>query len=360
MTSLLKIHDLRFEYEGNKRGAIHVESLSVQKGGLLALLGSSGAGKTTVLRLISGLLHPDHGSIRLNGIEITEKDPASREIGMVFQQPMLFPFLDVIGNVAFPLRLKGESKTQARQNACNYLELVGMGQFANRKVYAISGGQAQRIALARALAAKPKLLLLDEPFAALDVDIRAEMQELVSRLRHELQLTMVLVTHDQREAGLLADHVALLDGGKILQEGCMSDLYRKPNSLQVFRAMGGVNEVSGYVRDGYFSSKLGRIKADSADCFEGAAVLTFRQETPVIRGKHISKSTGLVGKVITVRTIGFRHEVIIDVNGEHLRLEINGDSYHRPGEDIEFELDLAACKIIPMDETNRPMSLLSA
>lgn len=360
MTSILEIHDLRFEYKGNREGAINVECLTVAEGGLLALLGPSGAGKTTILRLISGLLFPNHGSIKLGGTEISGQGPARREIGMVFQQPMLFPFLNVIGNVAFPLKLKGVSKAQARAKAFEYLELVGMEQFANREICAISGGQAQRIALARALAANPKLLLLDEPFAALDVDIRAEMQDLVSRLRRELRLSMILVTHDQREAGLLADHVALLQDGKILQQGNFSDLYRRPHSLQVFRAMGGTNEVHGYLKNGYFFSNLGKVNVNHLDNVEGAAVLIFRQETPAIRRVGELKSPGFGGKVINTRMIGFRQEINVEVNGERLRLETNSDCLYRPGEQIEMELDWAACNFIPLAETIRLKSLLNA
>lgn len=360
MTSILEIHDLHFEYLGNVENSIYVETLNVIDGGLLALLGSSGAGKTTILRLISGLLSPNRGSIKLGGIEVSNQDSADREIGMVFQQPMLFPFLDVIGNVAFPLRLKGGSKAKARSKAFEYLELVGMEQFARREVNAISGGQAQRIALARALAASPKLLLLDEPFAALDVDIRAEMQDLVSRLRRELRLSMILVTHDQREAGLLADHVALLQDGKILQQGSISDLYRRPNSIQVFRAMGGTNEVSGYLKGGYFISNLGKVCANELKHVEGLAVLTFRQETPLIRRMGELKSPGLVGTVLNSRAIGFRQEINVEANNEQFRVETNSDSYYRPGEMIEIELDIAACNIIPVAETIRLKSLLGA
>lgn len=360
MTSNLEVRDLRFEYEGNRRGAIHIESLSVNDGGLLALLGPSGAGKTTILRLISGLLQPTHGCISLGGIEISEREPADRKVGMVFQQPLLFPFLDVLGNVAFPLRLNGGSKAQVRRKAFEYLELVGMEQFANREIRAISGGQVQRVALARALAASPKLLLLDEPFAALDVDVRAEMQELVSRLRRELRLSMVLVTHDQREAGLLADHVALLQDGKILQQGSILNLYRSPNSIEVFRAMGGINEVTGYLKDGYFSSNLGRINAKHFSSVQGDAVLTFRQETPIIRRRSELKSQGLFGIVISTRTIGFRQEIGIEINGEQLWLEANSDSSFSQGEAVELELDLAACNIIPLGVTTHPKSLLSA
>lgn len=360
MKSILEIHDLQFEYKGIGEASIYVQSLNVIDGGLLALLGSSGAGKTTILRLISGLLYPSHGSIKLGGIEISNQESAKREIGMVFQQPMLFPFLDVIGNVAFPLRLKGGSKASARRKAFEYLELVGMERFANREIRAISGGQAQRVALARALAASPKLLLLDEPFAALDVDIRAEMQDLVARLRRELRLSMILVTHDQREAGLLADHVALLQDGKILQQGSISDLYRRPRSIHVFRAMGGTNEVPGYLKDGYFFSNLGRMSMSDLDNVDGAAVLTFRQETPVIRRVCDSKSSGLAGKVLNTRAIGFRQEINVEVNGEQLRLETNSDCNYQPGEEIEMELDWAACNVIPVAETIRLKSLLNA
>lgn len=352
MNTIMEISGLQFNYNGNKNAAIDIDYLRVAEGSLLTILGSSGAGKTTILRLISGLLVPQLGSIKFYGEEITFSAPAARQIGMVFQQPMLFPHLDVLGNVAFPLRFQGLSKSKAHHFANSYLDLVGMSNFAGRKIHALSGGQSQRIALARALAAKPRLLLLDEPFAALDVDVRAEMQDLILRLRRELRLTMVLVTHDQREAALLADNALLVENGKILQQGEISDLYRKPNSLDVFRAMGGVNEIDGKVENGYFYSRIGKLRTGELGSIPGPATLTFRQESALVHNISTRQSKSLIGKIITIRKIGFRHELGIDINGETIRVETNYLAHL--GEAVAVELDTEDYHIIPRGATCLP------
>jgi len=354
MNTLMEIDELGFSYKGQERTQIYIDSLCIPEGSLLALLGASGAGKSTILRLISGLLTPHHGTIKLSGEEITSKAPSARKIGMVFQQPILFPYLDVLANVAFPLRLGELSKSKARKSAYEYLELVGMSNFSERSVHSLSGGEAQRVALARALAAKPQLLLLDEPFAALDIDIRAEMQELVATLRRELRLTMILVTHDQREAGILADQVALLENGKILQVGGISDLYRRPISLQVYRAMGGVNEIEGDIQNGQFHSKIGKLQTQLNNQIQGSAVLTFRQEAAVVCNKTDAGVRALFGRVHSIRSIGFRNELGIEINGQLLLIESNYHPYL--GEIIAFELNMEECQLIPRDATNQQVS----
>ena len=347
MNSFLELNGISFGYHGLQSKEIAIDSLEIQEGTLLAILGPSGSGKTTILRLIAGLLLPHQGSVKLGGLEIGDKPPAERRIGMVFQQPLLFPYLDVLGNVAFPLRLSSISKAKARIQAQGFLELVGMSRFADRPVHTLSGGQAQRVALARALAAKPQLLLLDEPFAALDVDVRAEMQGLISLLRTETKLTMVLVTHDQREASILADQVALLEDGKILQLGEISDLYRRPNSLQVFRAMGGTNAIKGTIENGHFLSKLGRIQVKTNGNLNGPVVLTLRQEATQVQRITQSQSSFLVGQVLKIRAIGFRNELEIEINGELIRVETTIQT--SVGEDVAIELNLEECHFIPRD-----------
>jgi len=358
MNTLMEIDELYFSYKGQEPAQIYIDSLCIPEGGLLALLGTSGAGKSTILRLISGLLTPHQGTIKLSGEEITSKAPSARKIGMVFQQPILFPYLDVLANVAFPLRLGELPKSNAHKSAHEYLELVGMSNFAERSVQSLSGGQAQRVALARALAAKPQLLLLDEPFAALDVDIRAEMQELVARLRRELRLTMVLVTHDQREAGILADQVALLENGKILQKGMISDLYRRPISLQAYRAMGGVNEIEGDVQNGQFHSKIGKLQTQLNNGIQGSAVLTFRQEAVVVCNKGDASVRALFGRVHSIRSIGFRNELGIEINGQLLLIESNYHPYL--GEVLAIELNMEECQLIPRYVSNQQVSPLTA
>jgi len=352
MSAHMEINDLRFSYSNKNSGAIYIDSLSVQAGGLLALLGASGAGKTTILRLISGLLKPHSGSITLDQQEITNLDPAERRIGMVFQQPMLFPYLDVIGNVAFPLRLQGLSKAKAQLAAESFIEMVGMRQFSRASISTLSGGQGQRIALARALAAKPRLLLLDEPFSALDVDIRSEMQDLIATLRAETQLTMILVTHDQREAGVLADQVALIEKGKIIQSGSMSDLYRRPASLQVFQAMGGVNQIDGFVKGNLFHSSFGTFTLAPDNPVTGPASLLFRQEAATIIASDSKIPNSFIGAVSSIHTIGFRYEVGIDYDGQEMRIESSFTP--RIGERVTVLIPQEEFQVIPRAVEARP------
>lgn len=350
MNTILEIDGMKFRYKSAESREIIIDSLSIQEGSLLAILGSSGAGKTTLLRLISGLLTPSEGSIKLSGKEITNTPSEERHIGMVFQQPLLFPYLDVLGNVAFPLRIAGMGKTKARKSAFEYLELVGMSNYASRRVHTLSGGQSQRIALARALSAKPQLLLLDEPFAALDVDVRAEMQELIAILRFETKLTMILVTHDQREASILADHVALVEDGKILQVGAISDLFRRPNSIKVFRAMGGANEIEGTIENNFFYSRAGKLMVPERNFIDGPATLTFRQEAATILNHAPAHPNFFTGRVLTVRAVGFRQELGIEINGEVIRVESNQPQ--SIGDEVIIELNSEECQIIGRDATS--------
>ena len=358
MKTILEIDGVKFRYKGEGSREIVVDSLSIQEGSLLAILGPSGAGKTTLLRLISGLLTPLQGSIKLCGEEITKRSPEERQIGMVFQQPLLFPYLDVLGNVAFPLRIAGMPKPKAQKAALEYLELVGMSNFASRRVQTLSGGQSQRIALARALSAKPKLLLMDEPFAALDVDVRAEMQELIAILRFETNLTMILVTHDQREASILADRVALLEDGKILQIGAISELFRSPNSIQVFRAMGGTNEIEGTIANDFFYSGASKLRVRDENSIDGPATLTFRQEATTILSRAPAHHNFFIGRVLSVRAVGFRQELRIEINDEVIRVESNQSS--SIGEEVFIELNSEECQFIARDVTGHPASQSTA
>jgi putative spermidine/putrescine transport system ATP-binding protein len=355
MKTIMELDGLQFQYPRKGSSSISLDSLCLREGGTLALHGSSGAGKTTILRLIAGLLTPSGGSIKLDGEDVTTTPSSGRRIGMVFQQPMLFPYLDVQGNVAFPIRMRGASKTSSRGLAGDYLAMVGMSNFAKRPVQTLSGGQAQRVALARALAANPRLLLLDEPFAALDVDVRAEMQELVVQLRSEIGLSMILVTHDQREAAVLADDVALIDNGTILQQGKVSELYRKPISLKVFRAMGGVNELPGRIEGRLFHSKIGVVRVPKNELIQGPATLIFRQEAASVSvnaGAHVNE---FQGQVTSIRSIGYRQEIDIEVSGQKLTVETNYLAH--VGEVLNVGLSPDECHIIPCEGKDCPESL---
>lgn len=201
-------------------------------GELTALLGPSGCGKTTLLKVLAGLL-PAAGHLRFDGDEIGPLPPEKREVAVVFQKPLLFPHLDVQANVAFGLKMRGRA-----EDVTPMLALTGVEALARRKVSELSGGQEQRVALARALVTRPRLLLLDEPFSALDETLRAQMRTLVRRLQRELKTTTVFVTHDQEEASLVADRIVLLLDGRVEQAGPPAELYSQPATAAAARFFG--------------------------------------------------------------------------------------------------------------------------
>lgn len=205
-------------------------SLSLPQGELLCILGASGCGKTTTLNLIGGFLTPDDGSIRLDGTELTALPPEERPVTTVFQSYALFPHLTVLQNVIYGLKFRGYTRAAAREKGRDYLAMVGLADYADARIQEISGGQQQRVALARALIVEPKLCLLDEPFSNLDAALRVRMREELKRLQRELAITMVFVTHDQGEALLLADRMAIMDRGRLLQYGTAQEIYQSPAS----------------------------------------------------------------------------------------------------------------------------------
>lgn len=224
-------------------------SLHVQSGELIALLGPSGCGKTTLLRILSGLERPDSGHIFLHGTEVTDQRITERQVGFVFQHYALFRHMTVADNVAFGLTVKPRaqrpSAARIQEKVGELLKLVQLQAMADRYPSQLSGGQRQRVALARALAVEPKLLLLDEPFGALDAKVRKELRRWLRRLHDELHITGILVTHDQEEALEVADRVVVMHQGNIEQIGTPDEVYEHPATPFVYRFLGDVNVFHG-------------------------------------------------------------------------------------------------------------------
>ncbi len=229
-------------------------SLKVETGELLALLGMSGSGKTTLLRIISGLELPDSGSVLFHGSDTTALSVRSRRVGFVFQHYALFRHMTVFENVAFGLRVKPRNgrppKERIKARVHELLSLVQLDTMADRFPSQLSGGQRQRVALARALAVEPEVLLLDEPFGALDAKVRMELRRWLRRLHDELHITSVFVTHDQEEALELADRVVVMNAGRIEQIGTPAEVYHHPANPFVYNFLGNVNLFHGRVEDG--------------------------------------------------------------------------------------------------------------
>ena len=219
--------------------------LEVKEGELVALLGPSGSGKTTLLRILAGLEFPDVGCVLFDGEDATERSARDRRVGFVFQHFALFRHMTVFENVAFGLRVQPRrtrpAKAVIRARVEELLDLVQLGSLADRLPSQLSGGQRQRVALARALAVQPRVLLLDEPFGALDSRVRKELRRWLRRLHEELHITSLFVTHDQEEALELADRVVVMDGGRIEQVGTPEQVYHEPASRFVYEFLGDVN-----------------------------------------------------------------------------------------------------------------------
>jgi putative spermidine/putrescine transport system ATP-binding protein len=222
-------------------------NFSIERSEFVSLLGPSGCGKTTMLRMIAGLLQADRGAILLDGTDITRIPPHRRDVGVVFQNYALFPHLTVAENVAFGLEARKVSRAEIRQQVPAALELVRMSEFAQRPVTALSGGQQQRVAVARALAVKPKLLLLDEPLSALDRKLRETMQIELRRILRAQGITAIFVTHDQDEALVMSDRIAVMNAGRIEQIGRPAQIYEQPASAFVLEFVGLSSRLSGTV-----------------------------------------------------------------------------------------------------------------
>lgn len=230
--------------------AVDHVSFEIPRGSLVALLGPSGGGKSTLLRILSGLERPDSGRVWLNGKDVTDIDVRDRGIGFVFQHYALFRHLTVEDNVGFGLSVRGEARDKIRTRVHELLSIVGLRGFAKRYPWQLSGGQRQRVALARALAPNPQILLLDEPFGAIDAKVREELRTWLRKLHDEMPVTTVIVTHDQEEAFSVADRVFIVKDGKLEQQGTPSEIQDSPATEFVARFVGQVNVLPAVITDG--------------------------------------------------------------------------------------------------------------
>ena len=283
-------------------------SLSLPKGELLCLLGASGCGKTTTLKMISGFLKTDKGQILVDGQDITTLAPEKRPVSTVFQSYALFPHMNVYDNIAFGLKIKKMSKDVIDQKVMRMLKLIGLEGFENKNVTTLSGGQQQRIAIARALVNEPKVLLLDEPLGALDLKLRKEMQSELKRIQQRLGITFIFVTHDQEEALTMSDTIVVMNKGIIQQMGSPEDIYNEPANAFVADFIGESNIVNG--------TMLEDLKVEFCDhvftCVD-KGFNTNEEVDVVIRPEDIeitSPENGMItGKVNSVKFKGVHYEI---------------------------------------------------
>lgn len=271
------LEKLTKSYPGADRPAVDDISIDIESGSLTALLGPSASGKSTVLKMIAGLLSPSAGDILFDGRSVLREPPDKRDAVLVFQEHLLFPYMTVAENIGFGLKMRRRRKDEISSAVGGMMELMQLDGLAARKPNQLSGGQQQRVALARALVLRPKLLLLDEPFSSLDANLRVEMQGLLRTLHAEFDTTMLFVTHDQEEAVALADSIALLLDGKLRQYDTPDGFYARPRDRSVATFFGAKNFIEGRRQAGIFDCAFGQIRLpDNAPA--SGRILTFRPE----------------------------------------------------------------------------------
>ncbi len=307
----LAIDNVSKAYEGVP--ALNHVSLSIYKGEFFSLLGPSGCGKTTLLRLLAGFETPDSGKISIDGLRMDDMPPYERPVNMMFQSYALFPHMTVEQNVAFGLKQEGLPRDDIKERVIAVLKLVRMFKYAHRKPHQLSGGQRQRVALARILVKRPKLLLLDEPLAALDKALREDTQFELVNIQEEVGITFVMVTHDQEEAMTMSTRIAVMEEGQVRQIGTAQEIYEYPNSRYVADFIGTMNIFTGHV------------VAEEDDCVlvrseELGCDLSIHNVSSVPMGAQVSVAIRPEKVHMTKRSPMIR-DVISDVN-------CVGDNYH--------------------------------
>ena len=315
-------------------------SLTLAPGELVALLGPSGCGKTTALRLLAGLEQADEGRVVIGGHDVTDLPTSRRNIGMVFQAYSLFPHMVAWENVAFGLQMRRVSAAERKRRALDMLELVGLGQFANRYANQMSGGQQQRVALARALAIQPQVLLLDEPLSALDAKVRSRLRDEIRRVQLEVGITTLFVTHDQEEALAIADRVGVMQSGRLEQLGPPTLVYSRPATPFVADFVGLTNRMEGNVRGGEVEVRGARIPLVHPNTPDGPAVALIRPEAVTLAADGGSEDAPLVGTVIAVAFLGAVSRVTVDLGDTTVlaQMPTSAASEHPAGTKVRLTL----------------------
>jgi putative spermidine/putrescine transport system ATP-binding protein len=347
--------------------AVDNVSFELARGEFLTMLGPSGSGKTTTLRMIAGFVSADQGEILLAGRDVSKVPPHKRNIGVVFQNYALFPHMSALSNVAFPLESRGVAKKEAQKRAHDALELVGLHERVERRPSEMSGGQQQRVAVARAIVFEPDLLLMDEPLGALDRKLRASMQIELMRIARETSATVISVTHDQEEALVMSDRIAIYNGGHIDQLGSAQDLYDRPRSIfvadfigdsNIFRGQAAADEITG-------PGWCGEV-ADGA-IPNGPAAIVLRPEHLTVTlagGSAAGEANCRRGTVAECIYLGSEWKYVISLSGGETaqarltRGEV--DDPIPPGADVEIRWRSERAVLLPDDRAAEPASTEAA
>jgi ABC-type Fe3+/spermidine/putrescine transport system ATPase subunit len=348
--------DIRLERLTRRYGSVTaLDGLTLDIGGgtVTALLGPSGCGKTTALKLMAGLLDPTGGRVLFDGRDVTDVPAERRGAVMVFQDHRLFPYLSAGDNVAFGLRMRGVPRRQRRREAEAALERVGLDGLADRRPAELSGGQQQRVALARALVLQPEVLLLDEPLANLDAHLREGMRELILDVQRELELTTVVVTHDQEEAVVLAEDIALLFDGRLHQHGAPRTFFEHPATERTARFFGAANLVAGRRHGDRVHTPIGNLRVPDGAPGGEEVWLAIRPERLVVGGDPASDGQHVQGRVVSSAFLGTRTRAMVEVAGVRLTVDVADDALADvgPGTLLTLGLPAEALWTVPREAT---------
>lgn len=327
-------------------------TLEVRDGELVALLGPSGCGKTTILKMIAGLLTPTGGDIRFDGRSVTHIPTHQRGVAMVFQKPLLFPYMTIGDNVAFGLRMRGVPRADRMRRVRDILDLVRLPGLESRWPKQLSGGQEQRISLARALIVEPRVLLLDEPLSQLDANLRVEMRELIVRVQREFGITTIFVTHDQEEAVAMADRIALIFAGRLQQYDSPRGFYERPKDSYIARFFGGVNFIPGTKERTRVTSEVGTfVVPDAAELPDGPVALTVRPELVELAGGDAAPN-GVSGIVRSATYMGTYVRYVVQVGTVELRATADLRRHYREGDRVSVGLPHEHVWVVPREDSS--------
>ena len=334
----VSIKNLTKVYPGLTVPSLDNLSLEINSGSLTALLGPSGCGKTTTMKMIAGLLDQTSGDVTFDGTSILKEKPENRGVVMVFQNHLLFPYMNVQDNIGFGLKMRNVHKDEIFNRVIKMLDLVKLPNMENRMPKELSGGQQQRVALARALIVQPRVLLLDEPLSNLDAHLRFEMRDLIRNLQQSMGITTIFVTHDQEEAVVLADQVALILDGKLKQYAQPDVFYKKPIDVVTAKFFGGQNFIKGTSKNNNFSSNIGKL-ALPKDCLQGNGILTFRPENVQI-GKGPKSVNTIKAKIIEKIFLGTQTRLKLSIKDEVIQAIANPNEVDEKETGIEIDINI--------------------
>ena len=334
----VSIKNLTKVYPGLTVPSLDNLSLEINSGSLTALLGPSGCGKTTTMKMIAGLLDQTSGDVTFDGTSILQEKPENRGVVMVFQNHLLFPYMNVQDNIGFGLKMRNVHKDEIFNRVIKMLDLVKLPNMENRMPKELSGGQQQRVALARALIVQPRVLLLDEPLSNLDAHLRFEMRDLIRNLQQSMGITTIFVTHDQEEAVVLADQVALILDGKLKQYAQPDVFYKKPIDVVTAKFFGGQNFIKGTSKNNSFSSNIGKLSLPK-DCLQGNGILTFRPENVQI-GKGPKSVNTIKAKIIEKIFLGTQTRLKLSIKDEVIQAIANPNEVDEKETGIEIDINI--------------------